>query len=141
MNVLIEMPLGIYHGWIGRCLLDSREYGILKNSIIGRVPEYLRDGNVVECLCSIEDAKLLLTHAKQYYPVAASYIEESIRLAKQATSQAPPVQYRKSTDGDTWHHCSTCSQWPTRNFLAANNFPDSAQLCNECVVKFRLGEY
>ena len=92
MNVLIEMPLGIYNGWIGRCLLDSREYGILKNSIIGHVPEYLRDGNIVNCLCSVEDANLLLTHAKHYYPVAASYIEESIRLATQPPSQTPPVQ-------------------------------------------------
>jgi hypothetical protein len=62
-DVLIEMPLAIYHGFMGRCLLDSRGYDILKNSVISHVPEYLRDGNVIECLCRVEDAKPLLSHA------------------------------------------------------------------------------
>jgi len=135
MNVLIEMPLAIYHGFIGRCLLDSREYDILRNSVISHVPEYLREGNVVECLCTVEDAKLLVSHAKRYFPVVASHIEESLRLAKQPISQAPQIEYRKSVAGDTWHHCANCSQWPTEDFLSSTDLPASAQLCNECVVK------
>jgi hypothetical protein len=48
MAILIQMPLAVCRGFIGRCPLDSREYEILKNSVISHVPEYLREGNVVE---------------------------------------------------------------------------------------------
>ena len=139
--VLIEMPLAVYHGFMGRCLLASREYAILKNSVINHVPEYLRDGNVVECLCTVEDAKLLLRHAKLFYPLASSHVEESIRLAHQPTVLAALIEYRQPADGETWHHCSNCSQWPTENFRSSNHPPDSAQLCNECVVKSQHGKY
>jgi hypothetical protein len=140
MNVLIEMPLAIYQGFMGRCLLDSREYEILKNSVISHVPEYLRDGNVVECLCTVEDAKLLLAHAKRFYPVAGSHVEEAIRLAREASPVTSHIAYRKAAAGDTWHHCSDCSHWPSEDFLSSNNLPDSAQLCNECVVKSQHDE-
>jgi len=76
--MLIEMPLATYRGFMGRCLLESREYEILKNSAIGHVPEFLRDGNVVEFFCAVDDAKLLLTRAKLFYPAAAPYIEEGL---------------------------------------------------------------
>ena len=37
---------------------------------------------VVECLCELDDAELLLTRAKVSYPLASSYIEKGIRLAQ-----------------------------------------------------------
>jgi hypothetical protein len=78
-TVLIGMPLAVYQGFIGRCLLHSREYDVLKNSVISHVPENLRERNMVECLCTVEDATLLLRHANRFYPVAGAHIEESIK--------------------------------------------------------------
>jgi hypothetical protein len=78
MAMLIEMPLATYRGFMGRCLLESREYVLLKNSVIGHVPEFVRDGNVVEFFCTVDDAKLLLTRAKLFFPAAAPYIEEGL---------------------------------------------------------------
>jgi hypothetical protein len=79
--VLIEMPLTIYQAFLGRCALGSREYELLRNSVVSRAPIYARIGIVVEFLCDVDDAKLLLTRAKLFYPLATSYIEEGIRLA------------------------------------------------------------
>jgi DNA-directed RNA polymerase specialized sigma24 family protein len=91
MAVLVEIPLAYYQAFIGRC--EGREYQVLRNAIIDHVPEYLRDGNVATLLCSEDDAKLLLRRATQFYPIAASYIEEALRS---------PV-YSKAKSGNTWH--------------------------------------
>ena len=139
MAILIEMPLAVCRGFIGRCPLDSREYEILKNSVISHVPEYLREGNVVEFFCTVEDAELLLARAKSFYPAAASYIEEGIRVAA-ANSTPSQIEYRKFSDGDTWHFCPKCSQWPTEDFLSSRDPPEIAQACNECIVKAQRGE-
>ena len=80
MAVLIEMPVTIYQTFLGRCPSLSREYDLLKNAVVSRTPVYVRLGNVVECLCELDDAELLLTRAKVSYPLASSYIEEGIRL-------------------------------------------------------------
>ena len=79
MAVLVEIPLASYQAFIGRCDLESREYHVLRNAIIHHVPEYLRDGNVAALLCSEDDANLLLRRAKQFYPIAASSIEQALR--------------------------------------------------------------
>jgi hypothetical protein len=139
MAILIQMPLAVCRGFIGRCPLDSREYEILKNSVISHVPEYLREGNVVELFCNAKDAELLLARAKSFYPAAASYIEEGIRVAL-ANQITPEIEYRKLSGGDTWHFCPTCSQWPTEDFLSSKDLPKTALACNECVVKAKHGE-
>ena len=72
MTALIEMPLGVYQELLGRCVLSSREYELLKNSVVSRTPIYLRFRNVVESLCEVDDAKLLLNRAKLFYPAAVS---------------------------------------------------------------------
>jgi hypothetical protein len=51
-GALIELPLAVYHSLMGGCLLDSQEYEILKHSLISKVPEHLRGGNVVEFFCN-----------------------------------------------------------------------------------------
>ena len=81
MNVSVEIPLPYYQAFIGRCDLQSREYHVLRNAIIHHVPEYLRDGNVAILLCSEADAELLLRRAAQFFPLAASYIEQALRSA------------------------------------------------------------
>jgi hypothetical protein len=92
MTALIEMPLGVYQGLLGRCALSSREYEVLKNSVVTRTPIYLRFRNVVEILCDLDDAKLLLNRAKLFYPGAVSYIEEGFRLAGKWSSDVPQIK-------------------------------------------------
>jgi hypothetical protein len=135
MTVMIEMPLAVYQGLLGRCLLSSREYEILKNSVITHRPQ-----NMVEFLCGADDAKLLLTRAKLFYPVAASCIEEGIRLVREPSSRPSQIEYRKTIVGDAWHFCSDCTQWPMADFASSNDVSDNSAVavCNECLVKVRL---
>ncbi len=93
MTVLVEIPLALYQAFIGRCGLDSREYGVLRNAIIAHVPKYLRDGNVATLLCTEDDANLLIGRAKQFYPQVVYYFEEALRSPA----------YRKAEFGDTSH--------------------------------------
>ena len=81
MTVLVKLPIGIYQGFMGRCLLSSREYAILRNSLIIHMPKESQDENIVEFLCRIGEAKLLLDRAWQFYPNAVPYIEDGISLA------------------------------------------------------------
>ena len=90
MAVAVEIPLAYYQAFIGRCYLESREYHVLRNAIIDHVPAHLRDGNVATLLCSEDNARLLLRRAKQFYPIAASYIEEALHSPG----------YRKVRSGD-----------------------------------------
>ncbi len=98
---------------------------------------YVRFGNVVECLCELDDAELFLTRAKLFYPLATSYIEEGIRLAEK-TSDTSQIEYRKTAEGEIWHFSSNCSQWPTVNFALSKGASDNSILCNECVIKSRI---
>ena len=99
MAIWVEIPLAFYQAFIGRCDLDSREYQVLRNAIIHHVPEYLRDGNVATLLCSEDDAKLLLRLAKQFYPPAASSIEEGLRSP--AYSKTKPGDASRSSPPNT----------------------------------------
>lgn len=90
MTVVVEIPLAYYQAFIGRCYLESREYHVLRNAIIDHVPAHLRDGNVATLLCSEDDARVLLRRAKQFYPIAASYIDEALHSPG----------YRKARSGD-----------------------------------------
>lgn len=104
MAVSVEIPLPDYQAFLGRCDLDSREYHVLRNAVIDHVPEYLRDGNVAILLCSEADAKLLLTRAKRFYPLAAIYIEEALRSPVYATADfaagSSPLAPNAKTLGD-----------------------------------------
>jgi len=114
MAVLIEMPVAIYQTFLGRCPSLSREYDLLKHFIVSRAPLSVRLGNVVECLCELDDAKLLLTRAKVSYPLASSYIEKGIRLA-QKPFDASQIEYRKTAVQLRDH--------PQMNFAGYANWP------------------
>ena len=114
MAVLIEMPVAIYQMFLGRCPSLSREYDLLKNAVVSRTPVYVQLGNVVECLCELDDAELLLTRAKVSYPRASSYIEEGIRLA-QKPLDASLIGYRKTAVQLRDH--------PQMNFAGYANWP------------------
>lgn len=144
MNVLVSVPIAPYQALLGRCLLASREYAVLKNSVINHVPTNRREGNIVEILCEVDDAKLILDLAKRVYPTAVPYIEEAISpgcdtnrgsslTAPLEESKHAPAEYRIKTSGDTRHLCSNCSQWPTSDFILSKDLPDNGQICNECL--------
>ncbi|HEY3304719.1 MAG TPA: hypothetical protein VGL70_14405 [Candidatus Binatia bacterium] len=46
---------------------------------------------------------------------------------------------RKKNDGDTWHFCSNCSNWPAKNYDEQTSPPMFGELCNECKAKRRDG--
>ena len=138
------MPIGWYQSLLGRCLLSSREYAVLKNSVIDHVPADTRDANVVEILCVVDDAKLILDLAHRIYFDAEQPLQLRLNpfgappLAEPIPRQTPAV-YRMKPSGDTWHFCVSCSQWPTEPFISVQEFPGSGQICNECIVKTQHG--
>src|SRR5688572_17436272 len=105
MAVTILLPLPVYHGFIGRCKLDSRPYDILRNSLFNH-PADEHEKTMIEVFCSEDDAEILLRHATNYYPPAIHYINEGVAMRSSA-----PGKYRRKTSGDTWHVRTDCSQW------------------------------
>ena len=132
MAVTILLPLPVYHGFIGRCKLDSRPYEILRNSLSNH-PEGEREKTVIEVFCSEGDAQILLRHAIDYCTPAIQYINDGLR-----NSSVAPEEYRRKKSGDTWHVRADCSQWPTENYVAVEKPPSAAQLCNECVARSKI---
>ena len=94
MGILVKMPLDTYQNFLGRFPLLSRGYAILRNSIIE--PTNTGDSSIVEMLCEIDDARLILERANRFYPLAAPYIEKALTSVNRG-------EYRKSMNGDTWH--------------------------------------
>ena len=151
MNILVSMPIGWYQSLLGRCLLSSREYAVLKNSVIDHVPSDSREGNVVEILCAVDDAKLILDLAhRMYFGARFAVDQQPIRVRSDPIGAMPPrvepvfrhtpAEYRMKSSGDTWHFCVNCSQWPTEAYVSAKEFPDNGQVCNECIVKDQQGD-
>jgi len=68
----LKIPANVHIGLLGRCPIASREYAVLKNSVVN---ELLAGEQIIETFCEkIQDAELLLAHAKQFYPEAVPYI-------------------------------------------------------------------
>ncbi|HEX7680519.1 MAG TPA: DUF2442 domain-containing protein [Thermoanaerobaculia bacterium] len=44
------------------------------------------------------------------------------------------VEYRRSEHGSTWHWCTTCSTYPSRDYFTRSS-PPNGELCNECLRK------
>ena len=65
----------VYFGFLGRLPLESREYAVLKTSIIESAPA---GGYNLEILCEASDAELLLDRAHQFYPEAIPYIRSAL---------------------------------------------------------------
>ena len=75
MTVTVKMPLGIHSGFMGRCLISSREFAALKNSVIEQGPG---DASSVKILCEVVDANLMLDLALKFYHPAIPFIEQAI---------------------------------------------------------------
>ncbi len=44
-------------------------------------------------------------------------------------------RYRRRRGQDTWHFCTNCSNWPTRDYEETTSKPTSGELDNECKAK------
>lgn len=53
--------------------------------------------------------------------------------------------YRRRKDGDTWHRCTNCTQYPINSddvivTKAGKERPSYGELCNECLAKEKAGD-
>jgi hypothetical protein len=79
MKSLLAMPVKVHSGFLQACPLTSREYVILKNSLV----QASRTGQPrVEILCDHRDVTLLLDRAKNFYPDAMPYIEKALLVSQ-----------------------------------------------------------
>jgi len=67
-------------------------------------------------------------------------LEVRSRAATAGRSARPirEVVYRRRRNSETWHFCTNCSYWPTRNYLYTKK-PSRGQLCKQCKTKAREG--
>jgi hypothetical protein len=87
------MPLGVYVGFLGRCPAASREYAVLRNSVI----EPRGSGEFeVHILCDPLDAGVLLQHARRFYGTGVAYIEGALTAGEIAVVQTKlRIEFRK----------------------------------------------
>ena len=50
------------------------------------------------------------------------------------------AQFRKKKGSDTWHWCTNCNNWPTKDYDTNNSKPTNGELCNECKAKEKAGD-
>jgi len=80
--MIIEMTIDPYDRLLALCDPASREYEILKNSLIVRHSKDGRYERVVEILSEMQDAKLLLVLAQKICPAAVPFIVKAISKAR-----------------------------------------------------------
>ena len=73
MNVLIEMSLDHFDGFMDKCGPDCPEYGTLKSGV-----KEDRFERIIEIRCDPERAKSLLDLAAQIHPAAVPDIEKAL---------------------------------------------------------------
>ena len=132
MAVFIKIPLQLYLGFLGRCLLSSREYAVLKTSIIERSAERQFSVDVVDILCETSDAQLILERALQFYVEAVPFIRDGLTFYEAPITAS---EYRMKSTGDTWHFCASCSKWPIESYRSTPELPARQTICNECIEK------
>jgi hypothetical protein len=89
MIILISFPVTTYIGFLGRCLLFSRECAVLKNGVVEQAPDAARGTIFIKIRCGREDAELLLRRAIRIYAAAIPYIAEAVQRSRQGGGNAP----------------------------------------------------
>ena len=79
MKILIEMTPGQYDGMLGKISQDSPVYAILKNGVVEHPLENYAKIRVINIVCDMPEAEMLLNEAKEVWPDAALEIASSIR--------------------------------------------------------------
>ena len=82
MKVMIELPLDRYDAFLDKCTASPAEYAILMSAVIAGRNMGDRYERVIEILCEIEEARLLLdTSSRLHLDEVASVIEKAIKAA------------------------------------------------------------
>ena len=79
-TVLIRLPPEHYDLFVGALEITSAQYTILKNNLVAR-QQSSQEPPIVEVLCDLDEAKLLLEAAKRVYPDAMPFIEDAMSVA------------------------------------------------------------
>jgi hypothetical protein len=78
--MIIEMSLDHYDRFLEKCDASSREYEILKNSLIVRQPKDGHYERIIEIPCEVPEVPMLLAIARRLYPDAVSAIEKALAI-------------------------------------------------------------
>lgn len=79
-TLLIQLPAEHYDLFVGACEITSAEYTILKNNLVAR-QQSSEEPPMVEILCDMDEAKLLLEASRRVYPEAVPFIEDAMSVA------------------------------------------------------------
>ena len=90
MKTAVTLPVETYTGLLGRCLLTSREYAILRNGVVSRG---FKNNRAVRILCEAEDAELVYSLADRFYPAAVPYISKNVDLYNSAEQESARTGY------------------------------------------------
>ena len=79
-TVLIRLPPEHYDLFVGALEITSAQYTILKNNLVAR-QQTSQEPPIVQVLCDLDEAKLLLEAAKRVYSDAMPFIEDAMSVA------------------------------------------------------------
>ena len=77
---MIQLPPEHYDLFVAACEITSPEYTILKNNIVAR-HQSSEEPPMIEIMCDMEEAKLLLETARRLYPEAVPFLEDAMSVA------------------------------------------------------------
>ena len=77
---MIQLPPEHYDLFVAACEITSLEYTILKNNIVARY-QSSEEPPMIEIICDMDEAKLLLETARRLYPEAVPFIEDAMSVA------------------------------------------------------------
>jgi hypothetical protein len=76
--VLINIPVEHYDLFTAELPITSREYTVMKNSIVAQDPTADADRRVVQILCDEEEARSLLAIDERVYPAVVPYLRTAL---------------------------------------------------------------
>ncbi len=50
------------------------------------------------------------------------------------------IEFRKKSTEETWHLISSCSEWPTKDFIRSKILSRTDVICNECLATSRMND-
>jgi len=77
---MIQLPPEHYDLFVAACEITSPEYTILKNNIVAR-HQSSEEPPMIEIMCDMDEAKLLLETARRLYPEAVPFLEDAMSVA------------------------------------------------------------
>jgi hypothetical protein len=81
VKVLIEIPPEHYDLFVAECDIASRDYTVLKNSVVANDAPLDPDRRVIQILCDEDEALSLLATASRVYPQVVPAIRAALAKA------------------------------------------------------------